>query len=904
MDVISLFNIIDPCWIFLGIFLMSVVGYICWRNPYEYNTFTECVASIGGNEGTIMIPNEQAITADLIIPANITLRFIQGGYLNVSAGVTVTINGTIEAGLYQIFKGSGLVVFSGTRIGNGLLKNMYPHWEGGHPLEAIDVRGGIKVRDRTPQAVVTFTIDDNNALTDWDDLFATKGIPGVAFNSTDSMAGNTAPWLNLQAEGWEIGSHSKSHPHLAGLTEAQIEDEVGGSKALLDRWGFTVRNFCYPFGGHNALVRKIVRKYYLGATDTISLVNVRPFKMEVLSRISGDGVGDLNALKAIVDDTVSLGGWMIVTLHASDAPKLTKIGDLIDYIQGLNVEILTMSEAEDLIGNLVESQRFRVGAMGEIEGKSPIVQNLLDNSQFGLLSLTDTNKGLCTLAYDNGNKNAGTAPSVGDACVGTTSGTGIVISYTITNGAWADGDAAGVLTLGACTGSWIDNDGLTFDGVETAQVNGESVAICNDPCNNDGTGDWTDPDAILSDNVGEYLVTTDANNEKAYLTGLTFTKGKIYKVEAALKDGTATPTDIELVSLDGAVVEKASAPINTTAAFVTYSLTFEATAGTDGVGIRTPTSLGGNNIQMKWFICYEITPCCTTANSNSFDKWNKYGGGATYPHVYREHSNEEATTKKGSFYALKIVPRIAASRIDFPDSSIQTQEEWCNRFRGKTVTIGMWILTNTADHAMLRIYDGSPYYSDYHAGGGEWEWIEKTHTIDLSATQLLFSIILSVGPNVDGSTIVYASQPMLIFGNSIGEGNYIPKQREFIWLSKSINSNFLYNRGGLGDIGITSLNIEADSDAILPKGCKKISLYSAVRDSASAGTDCYLQLRRTAADPPQYENSPYGLVNNMYKKLMGEQPCDNNGDVSYKIEASDGATFRIQYFRYLGVQVS
>ena len=123
MNIISLFNIMDWWWILL--LLLPLAGYICWKNPYEYNTFAQCVTAIGGNEGTIMISNEQAIPDNQIIPANITLRFIQGGTLNIATGKTVTINGHVQAGLYQIFEGDGLVTF-----GSGAVKEVYPQWWG------------------------------------------------------------------------------------------------------------------------------------------------------------------------------------------------------------------------------------------------------------------------------------------------------------------------------------------------------------------------------------------------------------------------------------------------------------------------------------------------------------------------------------------------------------------------------------------------------------------------------------------------------------------------------------------------------------------------------------------------------------------------------------------------------
>lgn len=123
MDLTALFDIMNSKWIFM--LLLPLLGYICWKNPYEYNTFAECVAAIGGNEGTILISSEQAVTANLTIPTNITLRFIQGGSLTISVGKTVAINGHVEAGLYQIFKGTGSVTF-----GVGSVEFIFPEWWG------------------------------------------------------------------------------------------------------------------------------------------------------------------------------------------------------------------------------------------------------------------------------------------------------------------------------------------------------------------------------------------------------------------------------------------------------------------------------------------------------------------------------------------------------------------------------------------------------------------------------------------------------------------------------------------------------------------------------------------------------------------------------------------------------
>jgi hypothetical protein len=64
------------------------------------------------------------ISDDITFPADATLWFADGAKLSVDSGKTVTINGNIQAGLQQIFSGSGTI--------SGSIKNkeLYPQWWG------------------------------------------------------------------------------------------------------------------------------------------------------------------------------------------------------------------------------------------------------------------------------------------------------------------------------------------------------------------------------------------------------------------------------------------------------------------------------------------------------------------------------------------------------------------------------------------------------------------------------------------------------------------------------------------------------------------------------------------------------------------------------------------------------
>lgn len=96
-------------------------------NINDYASFSAAIDDIGANQKTLLINKQSNVTANKTVPANVTLRFIQGGSLNISNGITATINGDVDAGLYTIFEwtGTGKVDF-----GDGSVKEVFPEWWG------------------------------------------------------------------------------------------------------------------------------------------------------------------------------------------------------------------------------------------------------------------------------------------------------------------------------------------------------------------------------------------------------------------------------------------------------------------------------------------------------------------------------------------------------------------------------------------------------------------------------------------------------------------------------------------------------------------------------------------------------------------------------------------------------
>lgn len=137
-----------------------------------------------------------------------------------------------------------------------------------------------------PHSVISIAFDDNyqNQFDYAFPLMQTRGITGtfyVVTNHVSDFSGDAsymsiAELQTLQANGNEIGSHSKTHSDLIYLTDAQIRDECNTSKQILQSNGLTVTNFAYPDGLTNDHVDSIVRQYYRSGRTAY----VEPYLME------------------------------------------------------------------------------------------------------------------------------------------------------------------------------------------------------------------------------------------------------------------------------------------------------------------------------------------------------------------------------------------------------------------------------------------------------------------------------------------------------------------------------------------------------------------------------------------------------------------------------------------------
>ena len=191
--------------------------------------------------------------------------------------------------------------------------------------------------------LVTFIFDDGDD-TDYlvgREIFARHGVVACSaittgwINTIDHMT--PAQIIALQDAGWEIMSHTVSHPNLSSLKPEEVEVELARSKAVLENLGLTVYNLVYPYNKSSETVRKLASKYYRsgrGGTNAFNTGSTNPYFLK-----SFFTKHNILLMKQHIDQAYADKSWLIFYQHEIDIHvKLTDKGG--SFIKG---EILTLS---------------------------------------------------------------------------------------------------------------------------------------------------------------------------------------------------------------------------------------------------------------------------------------------------------------------------------------------------------------------------------------------------------------------------------------------------------------------------------------------------------------------------------------------------------------------------------
>ena len=209
------------------------------------------------------------------------------------------------------------------------------------------IEGGIvqaATNNPAPAAKISFTFDDGltSALSQAQPTLTKYGLTGTEYVITKCVGMTTAPntchantdatymsWAQikqLQAAGWEIGSHTQTHPYLASsdatdgqpnvLTPAQVTTELAQSKADLAAQGITANAFSTPYGDYTNATLAQIAKYYTshrGFADQND--NNWPYNDYLLNDMQVQAGVTVAQVKAKIDTAIANKQWLILTMH-------------------------------------------------------------------------------------------------------------------------------------------------------------------------------------------------------------------------------------------------------------------------------------------------------------------------------------------------------------------------------------------------------------------------------------------------------------------------------------------------------------------------------------------------------------------------------------------------------------
>lgn len=173
-----------------------------------------------------------------------------------------------------------------------------------------------------PMPLLTFVLDDGND-TDYllgRGIFAAQG--AVACSAVTTGLINTSYHMTpdqirgLRDAGWEIMSHSVSHPRLPFLSPAELDTELSRSKRELEALGVNVTNIVYPYNSNSEGVRAAAARYYRSGRGGGSAFNSGAIDPYFLKSISLRH--DLALMKSYIDQAYADRSWLIFYHHEID----------------------------------------------------------------------------------------------------------------------------------------------------------------------------------------------------------------------------------------------------------------------------------------------------------------------------------------------------------------------------------------------------------------------------------------------------------------------------------------------------------------------------------------------------------------------------------------------------------
>ena len=196
---------------------------------------TIAAAQASGIKAVTVAGGTALVGSALTVPKGVTLRVLEGAQIKPANGVTVTINGAFEAGLYQVFDTSagGTIAF-----GPGAVERVLPQWWGAKGdgatddaaaiqsmIDAIEAAGGGVCYLPPGTYLVGSTIELKDGVTLQGSgighvaIKAAPGLIGTVIRNADTTNGNrNIAILDLEVDGNKANRSAPSNANLIHIT--------------------------------------------------------------------------------------------------------------------------------------------------------------------------------------------------------------------------------------------------------------------------------------------------------------------------------------------------------------------------------------------------------------------------------------------------------------------------------------------------------------------------------------------------------------------------------------------------------------------------------------------------------------------------------------------------------------
>ena len=209
------------------------------------------------------------------------------------------------------------------------------------------------------------------------DKYGFGGVHACIINQIGGSGALTLPDLKmLQDSGWDIVSHTLSHPYLTQISLDKAEKELFESQRWLLNNGFIkgARFFVPPYHDYNIDVLELIKKYYVlssgvrdGGAEGFA-IKEHPYLLRAESLSSPPW--NWTTIKGLIDRAKENNQLLTLLIHRVDESVFST---LVDYLYTEGIEVLTFS---DLVDNLASyKNRLKSSGTATISASTTVTFN-------------------------------------------------------------------------------------------------------------------------------------------------------------------------------------------------------------------------------------------------------------------------------------------------------------------------------------------------------------------------------------------------------------------------------------------------------------------------------------------------------------------------------------------------